>query len=224
MIKLIDALPEISECKIELIRIKCTFLSYSDTALFWMQDDCRAMICMLDGDMTVYNRNADLEELREFISVLNPTSVFSDSVTLIALFGVDFEAVQVLGAQCIGKPAPCDTVNSREMYDLLNVSGLELPPYPFFAVDYCHRINHGLADFFAIKGKCAAITFSADKHCILNGIASHKKGMGSVALAAIMYKNRGKYMLCSCRDDVKGFYIKNGFAPLYQAGYWRRKA
>ena len=128
----------------------------------------------------------------------------------------------MLGAECKGEDIPCDTVNSREMYDILNVDGLELPDYPFFAVDYCHRMNHSLADCFAIKSICAAITFHSDKHCILNGIASHEKGMGSVALKGIMYKNRGRYMFCVCRKDIERFYIKNGFTPLYKAGYWRK--
>ena len=46
--------------------------------------------------------------------------------------------------------------------------------------------------------------------------------LGSVALGAIMHKNRGRYMLCACRENVKPFYIKNGFKPLYKAGYWRK--
>lgn len=224
MIRLIETLPDISESRIELVRIKCTYAAYRDTALFWMQDDACALICMLDGNMTIYNRNGNSEELCEFISVISPTSVFSDSNTLTALFENDFEAVQVLGIKCEGEDIPCDPTNSREMYNLMNVDGLELPDYSFFAVDYCHRINHSLADYFVIKGKCAAITFHSDKHCILNGIVSHEKGMGSVALKGIMYKNRGRYMLCACREDIKPFYIKNGFKPLYKAGYWRKNA
>lgn len=224
MIRLINALPDASERNLELTRIKCTYKAYSNDALFWIQDDFRVLICMLDGNMTIYNRNADLVELKEFITVIGPASVFSDIDTLMALFGNGFEEVQIMGCECEGEYAPCDTVNSREIYELLNVSGLELPDYPYFAVDYCHRINRLLADYFAIKEKCAAITFHSDKHCILNGIASHEKGMGSVALGAIMYKNRGRYMLCACREDIKPFYVKNGFKPLYKAGYWRKNA
>ncbi|MBQ2316357.1 MAG: hypothetical protein II372_03555, partial [Clostridia bacterium] len=95
MIRLINALPNASERNLELTRIKCTYKAYSNDALFWIQDDFRVLACMLDGNMTIYNRNADLVELKEFITLIGPASVFSDIDTLMALFGNGFEEVQV---------------------------------------------------------------------------------------------------------------------------------
>ena len=222
MIKLINRLPYISAPRIELIRIICTFNAYPDLALFWEQDDVRALICMLDNNMVIYNNGADIGELKSFINMISPACVFSDADTLSALFGDGYERVQVSGRECEGHFTPSDKPSSREVYDILSSSGLSLPDYEHFAVDYCHRINRGLADCFYIKDKCAAITFKADDYCILNGISSHKKGMGRVALEAIMETNRGRYMLCCHRDNVKDFYKKCGFKPLYTAGYWRK--
>ena len=54
----------------------------------------------------------------------------------------------------------------------------------------------------------------------MNGIASHEKGYGSIALKAILSKNDGKDFLVCCRERVKPFYEKNGFKFLYKAGYW----
>jgi len=114
----------------------------------------------------------------------------------------------------------CDSVTSKEIYELLDVDGLSLPEYPYFAVDYCRRLNRGGADYFAIKEKCAAITFKSGKNAIINGIASKEKGFGSVALKGIIQKNHGRTLFVCCRDKVKGFYEKNGFGLLYFAGYW----
>ena len=222
MIKLIDTLPPLEAARLELVRIKCTFEAYPDLALFWAQDGTRALLCMLDGNMVIYNNGADIGELKTFINMISPSSVFSDADTLSALFGREFERVQVSGRQAAGCFAPSDKPTSRDIYDILNTEGLELPDFEHFAVDYCHRINHGLADCFYLKDMCAAISFKTDGFCILNGIVSRKKGMGKIALEAIMELNRGRYMLCCHRDTVKDFYAKGGFSPLYTAGYWRK--
>ncbi|MBO5019102.1 MAG: hypothetical protein J6D52_00410, partial [Clostridia bacterium] len=106
------------------------------------------------------------------------------------------------------------------IYDLLDVDGLSLPEYPYFAVDYCRRLNLGFADYFALKDKCAAITFNTGDYAIINGIAAKQKGYGGVALRSIISKNNGRKLFVCCRDKVKGFYEKNGFLPLYYGGYW----
>ena len=224
MIKLIDTLPHFKAACLELVRIKCTFEAYPDLALFWAQDGTRALLCMLDGNMVIYNNGADIDELKTFINMISPSSVFSDADTLSALFGCNFERVQVSGRQCEGVFTPSDKPTSRDIYDILNTEGLSLPDFKHFAVDYCHRINHGLADCFYLKDVCAAISFKTDGYCVLCGIASRKKGMGKIALEAIMELNRGLYMLCCHKDNVEGFYTKCGFAPLYTAGYWRKNS
>ena len=81
-----------------------------------------------------------------------------------------------------------DGVSEDEIYSLLDVDGLSLPEYPYFAVDYCRRLNLGFANYFAIKDKCAAISFNTGDFAIMNGIASHKKGFGGVALKNILAK------------------------------------
>lgn len=223
MISLVTVLPQINVSSVELIKIKCIYDAYSDTALFWVQDETKAVISMLDGNMVIYNRSAQLEELREFIDVLSPSSVFSDADTLTALFGAEFERVYVMGRVAEGKYFPSDKPTSKAVYELLGTDGAELPPYEFFAVDFCHRINHGLAECFIKEGECAAVLFKTGDYALLNGIVSLKKGMGSIALSALMDRVSGKQILCCCRDTVQGFYIKNGFNRLYDAGYWRKR-
>lgn len=223
MITLCDTLPEISDDSAELIKIKCLYDAYKndDKVLFWCQDGDKAVISMTDGNMIIYNRNADLEELKQFADVLSPACVFSDYETLLGLGRKPKERINIMYRYADAENSAIgDAVSSKEIYDLLDVDGLSLPEYPYFAVDYCRRLNMGGASYFALNDKCAAITFNTGDYAIINGIAAKKKGYGGVALNAMLAKNYGKKLFVCCRDKVKGFYEKNGFIPLYYGGYW----
>lgn len=223
MISLISELPKFQKITAENLKIKCLFDCYADDdrVMFWQQDEGKAVISMTDGNMIIYNHSADIEELCEFVSVMSPVCVFSDYDTLCKIGKKPQERINIMSRKCdIEGETPCDCVSSKEIYDLLDVEGLSLPEYPYFAVDYCRRLNRGGADYFALKEKCAAITFKSGGEAIINGIAAKQKGFGSVALKAIIQKNYGRTLLVCCRDKVKGFYEKNGFDLCYYAGYW----
>jgi hypothetical protein len=83
MITLTNTIPKV-ELSAESIKINCLFDSYNndDNVLFWVQDDGKAVISMTDGNMIIYNKSADLEELKAFVDVLSPACVFSDIETL----------------------------------------------------------------------------------------------------------------------------------------------
>ena len=226
MISLCSTLPEISADSAELLKIKCLFDSYKtdNAVLFWCSEDNDTVISLTSSNMIIYNRNRSaevLEELKEFAEVINPVSIYSDYETLCAIDKKPYEAVNVMSrkADIEGKPQG-DVLSSKEIYALLDVEGLSLPSYPDFAVDYCRRLNHGFANYFAIKGKCAVITFNSGENAIINGIASHSKGYGRIALCSALQLNYGKTLYVCCRDKVKGFYEKQGFLPLYKGGYW----
>lgn len=181
----------------------------------------KAVISMTDGNMIIANNGGDVEELKEFADVLSPACVFSDYETLCAIGRKPQERINIMCRIAdIKTEAESDSLSSKEIYDLLDVDGLSLPEYPYFAVDYCRRLNHGGADYFAIRDKCAVITFKTGDYAIINGIAAKEKGYGGVALKAILSRNYGKRLFVCCRDKVKGFYEKNGFEQLYFAGYW----
>ena len=223
MISLVKEIPEFENHTAESIKIKCLYDCYSDDdkVLFWCQDEGKAWISMTDGNMIIYNLCAETEELREFCDVLSPACVFSDYETLCAIGRKPTERINIMSRFCDIENSPeGDSLSSKEIYNLLDTDGLSLPEYPYFAVDYCRRLNRGGADYFAVKDKCAVITFNSGKNAIINGIASHEKGFGSVALRAIIGKNFGRTLFVCCRDKVKGFYEKNGFKPLYYGGYW----
>lgn len=223
MIKLINELPTVLTLSAEMVKINCLYDSYKNdpSVMFWSQDSDKCIIAMTDGNMIIHNNSADTEELREFVSVLSPACIFSDIKTLEALGRLPDENINVVWRKAdIEGKAVGDELKSDELYRLLDVDGLSLPDYSHFAVDYCRRKNLGFANYFAIKDKCAVITFNSGDTAIINGLASHEKGYGSIALTAILQKNHGKDFLVCCRDSVLPFYLKNGFKKLYNAGYW----
>lgn len=220
MIKLTETLPEIASPNAEYFKIKSLFDMYADDALFWRQNG-GSCISMADGNMNIFAENADTEELREFVDVLSPESIFSDYAVLCAIDRRPDERVSVLMRDRTDIPEiPSDSLSSREIYDLLSVDGLTLPEYPFFAVDFCRRLNHGGAKYFAVREKCAAVSFNTGGYALINGIASREKGFGRRALEGIISENRGKRILACCRGELEEFYLKNGFKKLYYAGYW----
>ncbi len=226
MISLVNELPKTDILSAEMVKIGCLFDCYKNDnhVLFWTQDGDKAIISMTDGNMIIYNNNADIEELSHFVSVLGPVCIFSDIKTLTTLGCVPDENINIMHRKAdIEGETIGDTMSSKEIYDLLDVDGLSLPEYPYFAVDYCRRLNKGGAKYFALKEKCAVITFNSGTKAIINGLASRQKGYGSVALTAALQQNYGKDFLVCCRDSVKGFYEKNGFKKIYNAGYWVKK-
>ncbi|MBR5473541.1 MAG: hypothetical protein IKU82_06110 [Clostridia bacterium] len=222
MISLVKDIPKLKESLAEVIKINCNYNSYKDVALFWVQNQNDAIISMLDGNMVIYNHNANCDELREFIGVISPLSVFSDADTLNALFGDSFHKVCVVKSEHKFKTdVLSDNLGSGEIYKLLNVNGLDLPPYEYFAVDFCYRLNHGQLKYFALNGSCVAVCITDGQAALLNGIASHKKGMGTVALSGVLSQCDAPY-IAVCENDVLPFYLKNNFKHIYNAGYWRK--
>ena len=225
MIKLTDKLPEFNVLSAEFLKIKCLYECYpnSKDVLFWVQDEDKAVISFTDGNMIIFNNDANIEELSEFVSVINPVCIFSDVKTLLAIDKNPPEVINVMYRKAdVSEEFTGDTLSSKELYELLDVDGLSLPQYPYFAVDYCRRLNMGTADYFGVKGKGACITFNTKNQAIINGLASREKGFGTTALKAVLNKNYGRDFLVCCRDKVKPFYEKNGFKKIYSAGYWVR--
>ena len=223
MVTLVDKIPDLKVLNAEWVKIKCLYNSYKNDSkvMFWVQDTDKCVIALTDGNMIIYNISADLEELTEFVDIINPACVFSDYETLCKIGRKPKERINIMYRKAdIKGETKGDCLSSREIYDLLNVEGLSLPEYPYFAVDYCYRLNHGFADYFALKNKCCAVTFNCGDMAIMNGIASHQKGMGSIALKGVLQKNYGRDFLVCCRDSVLEFYKKNGFVHQYYGGYW----
>lgn len=227
MIKLVNALPEVSKPTAEYIRIKCLFDCYKDDhdVYFWQQTGEETYISLSDGNMTVSYGGGNTAELAEFIKMLNPKTVFTDSVTFEKLEIQPTETVEVM-ARCADTSPLSDMgyrLSSKDIYEVFSAAGLDVPDYPHFAVDFCRRLNRGGASIWGIKNKCAAVSFNTGSYALLCGLASLEKGKGGQALKAIICKNGGRQMLLCCKPPLVGFYEKYGFKRLYTAGYKVRK-
>jgi len=222
MISLKNEIERTKKISAEAIKLNCTYDLYKDIALFWTQNENDANICMLDGNMVICNNSAQIDELREFINVVSPLSVFSDANTLSLLFENNFHSVCVMKSEDrFTSNIKSDNLSSNEIYSLLDTEGLYLPSYEHFAVDFCHRLNRGALKYFALKDKCVAVTITDGQAVLLNGIASHQKGMGTLALHGVLSQSNLP-CIAVCEDNVKPFYLKNNFSHIYDAGYWRK--
>lgn len=219
MIKLCKALPDYSVLSAEYVRISALYDVYRDdnSTLFW-QSGNGTLISLCGGDMTVMNREPDTDELSGFVKMISPSTVFSDLETLSGL-GLDpLGTVTVMHKNAdIKCDIKGDALNSREIYDILNIDEFALPEYRYFAVDYCRRLNHGKAEYYGIKNICAAVSFNTKNYALLTGLVSREKGCGGNALKAIVSKNYGKEMLVCARAGTESFYKKYGFEALYKA-------
>ena len=220
MIKLIEGLPNISDSSAELLKIKFTYNSYNDIALFWSQDDDKCLISMLDGDMVIKNLSANISELAEFVKVISPKSIFSDCKTLGSL-NLPFKRASVMRLEnAKPKAFEGDTLSSGEVYELFKKVGFSLPPYEHFATDFCLRLNHGFADYLGERQKCVAVLYKENDNILINGIASLEKGMGSRLLSGIADRYKDKNIFANCEEKMEEFYMKNGFVKQYEVGYW----
>ena len=227
MIKLVNALPEASKPTAEYIRIKCLFDCYKadPDAYFWQQTGAETYISLSDGNMTLSYGGGNTAELAELIKMLNPKTVFTDSVTFEKLEIQPTETVEVMARCADTSPLSDmgDRLSSKDIYEVFSAAGLDVPDYPHFAVDFCRRLNRGGASLWGIKNKCAAVSFNTGSYALLCGLASLEKGKGGQALKAIICKNGGRQMLLCCKPPLVGFYKKYGFKRLYTAGYKVRK-
>ena len=227
MIRLVNALPEASKPTAEYIRIKCLFdcCKEDPDVYFWQQTGEETYTSLSDGNMTLSYGGGNTAELAEFIKMLNPQTVFTDSVTLKKLGIQPDETVNVMArcADTLPLSDIGDRLSSKDIYEIFSAAGLDVPDYPHFAVDFCRRLNRGGASLWGIKNKCAAVSFNTGNYALLCGLASLEKGNGGQALKAIICKNSGRQMLLCCKPPLVGFYEKYGFKRLYTAGYKVRK-
>lgn len=225
MITLTDEVPALDCENFEYIRIKCLFDCYGSggDVMFWRQSNGNTLIAMADGNMTVYRNGGSLEELTEFIDVLSPAVLLSDSETLTAVNMPPTETAEVMRLRPQHLTvSDGDRLSSDEIYRIFSKAGLHLPDYPHFAVDLCRRLNRGLATCCGIKEKCAAVAFNTDHCALITGLASLERGYGGKTLRAIIAKNSEKSIVLCCKAELVSFYEKYGFEKTYKIGFVKR--
>jgi len=220
MIKLVN-FPKERSNGVENIKIREFYCCYGDIALFWEQSDSLLSIAMLDGNMILDGKCGDITELKEFIKMINPKSIFAKS-ELLENLGLNKNITNAFVMKIFSlerENLTSDELSSKDVFSILNGGGLSMPPYEYFAVDFCRRLNLGRLKYFGLKDKACAVSIG-EKEILINGILSKEKGFGSYCLKGILSKNKNKTVYAVCKEDVKPFYLKNGFIQEYKVGYW----
>lgn len=221
MIRLTDTFTE-EICDVQSLKIACTRAAYPDISQLWVQHGGTFISC-LEGDAVISGDVSDAREMREFLMFLSPRSVFLSLTAAKKLFDCTVETVGVYCRE--GEALFADRgeqADSRMLYDALCVPGLQLPEYEYFAVDFCHRLNRGQAEYYYKKDRCAAIAFVCGGQCLINGVASRAAGGGRQAVEGVTAKCGAKRTYAVCRSENRGFYEKLGFKYQYEAAYYRR--
>lgn len=221
MISLINTLQKRKIETAEFFKIKSTFSAYKDIALIYSQED-KTFISVLDSNAVIDYGGTDTEEIKKFLNITGIKTVFS-SRAFFEKAGLPFEPLSVFKTEeKFVKKDQSDTLSSKEVYSLLSSADFELPEYPAFAVDFCHRLNHGLLSYFAKKDRAVCILFKQDKTVLINGIVSKEKGLGSPTLKNALANEEYNTAFAVIKPQLAPFYLKNGFSEYYSAGLWRK--
>lgn len=222
MIKKVDRLPSLEIRDMSLAKIYAQDKAFRDSPLqndFWVQSDVErisALISMDGGSMNIWCDSPDYGELREFLSVISPTVIFTE-----------YENAEPLGLKCdrvrnmltirCEKTAEADLdFTLKELYDKLNGGSdvdIHLPPFEIFAPDVSHRLRHGGA-VSSVSNYGAALAFLFDRGGVMSGIAlspEHRgKGLGKKLLTSLLSTVDGDFFVAA-NDINKNFYLRNGF-------------
>lgn len=223
MIKLVSAeelLATEMPAEAAAVRLRSTAAAYgedSSVLLCWLQFDgelATAAICSLEGEMTVYCfEGADIDELKGFVSVIGPRSLYSSE----RLFEQQNEhpvyARGIVGGDNFTLP------DFKAAYDCLK-RHFALPEFEYWYVDMSHRCRHGRS-VLVCDADGAAGAHYYDGAALLCGIAAAKEGGGSGRrllgrLRDALPPQVGRLMAAVRPAGPHGFYLKCGFERVGQ--------
>lgn len=214
--------------KISFMQTACLKTAFDGSALapdVWVQrvnGRLCAVASRLGGRLNITAENADIPELKEFISVIGFNEIFCEKDTALSLGFKEFDAFTVLKKRVKKQNDFCGVPSLKNLYAslLMGADGdILLPEFEFFAADISHRLRHGGA-VAILEDFGAAVAIKSDFGGIINGISVNKgtrgQGFGSKLLKNICGYLDGDVFVCA-RTDTAEFYIKNGFVPCDEA-------
>lgn len=212
MIKSALILPDILSDDPQSVKLSSVFELYKSEALFFTDENENFILSLLDGSAVLCGEVKKSEELLSFLKAAGAKSVFLSAKNAEKAGFKDKKTVKVFKkARDKDYDLKSDRLSSKEVYTMLKSGGFSLPPYEYFAPDYCRRINHKKAALFAKSGECAAVGFLYKDICLINGIVSFKKGGGRKAIDGLFCESKAETMLACAEEKNSGFYEKCGF-------------
>ncbi len=231
MITLIKEIPHLPILSAPYIKICCTAAAYAEyekISLFWQQTDengdIKALMCLLDNCLTIWNGGANTEELGEFLNMLSPGIVFTDKATADAL-NLPISTL----CDTLYRDPPFEFDDAAEnTYEGINkayetiTERLYVGNKEAFFADMSHRVRHNCAAYVTTPLSAAFLLY-CDEGSILSGIAvkevRERSGIGSATLKRVMLLSRERRMYVCAEKKNTPFYIKNGFKIIEECGY-----
>lgn len=224
-------------------RISAYFMTYGtgfSFASFYLQESgnqITAAVCRIDGNMTICcKKNADIEELNEFIDIVGYSSLMCDADIC---GGLNLKS-QKTGYIVEFKESKKTSENKEicfsngfelsDIYDILNRSGFDgLPEKLQWLQDVSTRLKKSTAYAEAINenGKpaaCAMVLFETEKAALIGAVATvpecRGKGYAGAlvsALAGEMAEKKKRAELLCANNSIYDFYSRLGFV---KTGEW----
>lgn len=225
MIIKITQLPKLEVKTMSLARIYAQDNAFSGSVLendLWIQKDgeeITAVISSDGGSMNVWCNGADYSELREFISVVCPSVIFTEYENAEPLGIVPDRIRNMLTKKAHFSPFEVEDYTLRELYNGLDNGSdvdIHLPDFEVFAPDVSHRLRHNAARTVVNKYG-AALAFTYFGGAVMSGIALSPefrgKGYGSALLTQLLSRCDGDFFVAANDQNAK-FYLRNGFTAL----------
>lgn len=229
IVKLNDFPSEFLGADIFATKIECDFKAYSNYnfAQFFKAYDnnVTAVISLIDGFMCISENNAEADELKEFIAVLNPNGILCSS-TLAQKLNIKGETFYIMERTKEGKNFygfSEETFASAVHGDLLEFSEgtLILPQRDNFVSDFSFKQRRGLS--FAISnGKAMASAFAVGQTSLYIGaVATDKRYRnmhhGTKVVEALIFALKKPKAYLFCQQNNIPFYEKLDFNVIGQA-------
>ena len=219
MIVKTDSKPVFEKEDVFSLRIECEIASFPDTTTLY-KADTGGYISLSAGGGCVVSGGVPLEELTSFLNLLSPKSVFlSEENAKDIKGGFKVTPVTVLERTDIREmPFKGDRLKSDDVYKILKLAfGENIPPFDQFAVNFCRQKNKNNLLYVAVKDTAVAIASTHKNSAYISAVASLKKGMGSIVLNGLLTKLKDKKVYVVCENEIKPFYLKNGFKEYEKA-------
>lgn len=198
-------------------------------ACFWLEEGSDCAYCLVDGQLLVSGDVKDPEEAQAFLRAIGPQSLLCTARAAESL-GARPSATGPLLKKNLPQgglaPAPAGEVNIRDIYGLLEETGMAGEFEPFY-LDLSLKLRRGTAlAFTEYRGKsllgCGVVSSISQGGAVLAALAvqesCRRQGVGSGILARIEARLPGKVLyIFREQDKNEGFYRRLGYI---QADTW----
>ncbi len=189
-------------------------------ACFWLDTQSDVVFCQTDGLMIISGTVLNVAETREFLRAVGPQAVMCAVKNAEVLSLPVTDSGDVLKKRLKpGNPKPADphNVNVREVFDLLEETGMVEEFEPFY-LDFSHKLRHGAAMAFLeyrsgeLAG-CAVVSSISKDAALLSALAVRpafrRQGIGTALVRRTEEGFSGKSLyVFREKDKNREFYKK----------------